>query len=80
MGDLPIVPTAAAFGFAPPQPVALIQACVRLGGPPEAVPLGTEPTDTRSGDSGESEHIGTALDIRIERGCTTWQTRTLALR
>ena len=74
-GGFPIVPTVAAFGFAPPQPVALIHVCVRLGGPPEAAPLGTEPTDSK-----ESEHRGTALDIRVERGRTKRRTRTLTLR
>lgn len=51
------MPTMAAFGFIAGYPVPLIHVCVRLGGPPDAAPLGTEPVDKRSGGSGESEHL-----------------------
>lgn len=51
-----MVPTVAAFGFIPDQAVPLIHVCVRLGGPPDAAPLGTEPVDIRSGGNGESEN------------------------
>ena len=56
-GGLPIVPTVPALGFTPDHAVPLIQVCVRLGGPPDAAPLGTEPVDMRSGGSGESVHL-----------------------
>ena len=49
-----MVPTVAVLGFTPVHAVPLIQVCVRLGGPPDAAPLGTEPIDMRSGGSGES--------------------------
>ena len=56
-GGFPMVPTVAALGFTPVHAVPLIHVCVRLGGPPEAAPLGTEPVDIRSGGNGESAGI-----------------------